>query len=328
MSHGSDSCASLAPKDSDPRVFFPHGNVRSFLEPQAHALHAPLSFYRSRLFPFARLLRAVLRTLFGPWMHVQSYFNLSLVRALEQIEYRVHSLEKKQADLLRMVSALRNTTRSRIGPTSDHARDTVRECLHWRVRLELPTTEQEAVPSQAASDCLTPGDLSKRILEAIFLQTHLPPPSARLLLLGESERHAVELTELGFEVVGADGMFAAESFDAAVAVPLLEDVSANADCQALRPPQSPRAITETFRLLRHGGRFLMSMPLNTHPFAAAGAGWLGDFQILERCYAARVGEKWSWTEEEDVPSTGAVCLLALEKPRGERAAENPHSFSG
>jgi SAM-dependent methyltransferase len=321
--------------------FPPSGNARPFLEPYADSLHYPLPRHRNPLLRLVQAVRQVLRRLISPWLDMQTHFNLSTVNVLEQVEQRVQSLAEAEFALRQSIETLEKMFLSRADGELGKQVKTLEEGFRLRVNREL---SQQGKLAQAGLWFKPPvlvqweengprvAGVTERILEHIFIHTHLPHPPARLLDLGCGEStSAIEMASLGFQVVGVDSRnlplshpnftmlqtnraelpFDDESFDGAVAL-------------SMREP----AVGEVFRVLKHGGRFLVTTPFGRRAVAphriydrAELDRLLGDFRVIERSYGIRDGETWSCTLDErraeqvdGMERVGAVCLLVLEKP--------------
>jgi hypothetical protein len=305
----------------------PHVSSRALLGPYADALKLPLSCCRSLLIPSARCWHFVLRKILGPWLHVQSYFNLSLVEVLEQVDQRVRLLEKRQRELLQTAITLKPRLPSEAEDLSEERRGSIPERLPRRIKASTPHG-RDAVISYRTDDSASPtaggdsGSKTRCLLEQIFFQTHLPSPPARVLILGENSDHALAMAQLGFGIERMDAhdrsainSFAEESFD----VVIFDSTDDNSTCLA-----------DVSRPLRQGGRFFVTLPWFPHKQAKAASDdphtqrnhLVPDFHPIEQCLLVRRGNDWSLTvDEEDIEQPGsveltcAVCLLALDKPK-------------
>jgi hypothetical protein len=118
-----------------------------------------------------------------------------------------------------------------------------------------------------------------RVVEGLFLDTRLPPPPARVLVLTPDGTDALDLAGRGYQVVqSADGVepFPDESFDVAVAL---------AGERANGPP-ADSTLTSLARVLTPGGRVIGSG-------SAKLATRLGPLRVVERVYAVRDSHGWS-----------------------------------
>lgn len=338
------------PARSDARnPFPPRGNVRPFLERYADTLHYAPPPRRQPLLRLLGMARSVLRKLFGPWLDVQTRFNLSAVSVIEQVEQRVRSLEETERSLRQTIETLEKTLLARADPELSRQAETLEEGFRLRVNRELSEHGEiaraglwlrPAVEVRLDRDGPHVTEINERILEPIFIHTHLPRPPARLLALGCGEgTHAIEMASLGFEVVGVDSRplslshpnftmiqanvaalpFEDESFDAAVALSLGHPSVSEGES----------IIAEAFRVLKRGGRFLVTVPFGRPAVTATRRvcdrvqldRLLGAFRVVERGYGVRDGDAWSFTLDEQQAEqadsrerVSAICLLVLEKP--------------
>lgn len=124
--------------------FPPFGDVRAFLEPDANSVHYHLP-HRGNLFSFfVRAARFLTRKLIAPWLLLQTRFNHSTIRVIEQVEQRLRALE--EAEL-----ALRQTVKTLEKPLLSHAE---RERAGQSDTLEgvpcaLPSRDEETSLSDA-----------------------------------------------------------------------------------------------------------------------------------------------------------------------------------
>src|SRR6185437_11310200 len=153
--------------------------------------------------------------LLRPWLEMQTRFNQSAIEALDRLHSNLYALQNKVAGL---ETGVGNPDRGRAGT----------------IAADFP-------PGAA---------ISERILEQLFVQTHLPAPPARLLDLGCADRtNALALAALGCEVVGADSHplpFADSSLAGVVSL--------------FTPALDASLIEEIHRVLAAGGRLLLSVP--------------------------------------------------------------------
>lgn len=320
---------SIPSRSAARNAFPPSGNVRPFLERYADSLGYAPPPPRHPLLRLLGVARSLLRKLLGPWLDVQTSFNQSAISVVEQIEQRVRSLEDTERALRQTVQALEQSLLARTDGELRRQAETLEEGFRLRVNRELSGQGvlaaaglwfRPAVEVRLERDGACVAEINERILENIFIHTHLPQPPARVLVLGcGADAGAIEMAALGFEVVGVDGRplplnhphftmiqasaaelpFEDETFDVAVARSLDSEPAA-----------------ETLRVLKRGGRFLVTMPYRSQ-FDRL----LGGFRAIERGYGVRDGEAWTFTlDESRAESVGvgervrAVCLLVLEKP--------------
>ncbi len=342
-----------APSLQAPNAFPPNGKVRPFLEPYADSIHFRLPRRPHPLHRLLRPLRYLLRMLIAPWLHLQSHFNLSTVSVIEQVEYRVRTLEATEAALHRDVQTLAKALLTRGDHDLNRQIDSLEEGFLLRVNRELGWQGkigqaglwfEPPVHVQLDREGPRIAGVSERILEQIFVHTHLPRPPARLLALGcGGSTNAIEMASLGFQVVGVDARpfplhhpnftmirthlaelpFEDESFDGAVALSTLGRLGSDG------PAAEERVANEILRVLKHGGRFLATVPFGQGYGRPAQRLYdrarldrlLHGFRVVERGYGVRDGETWSFTlDEQRAEQTdsgarlSAVCLLVLEKP--------------
>ncbi|HTU18587.1 MAG TPA: class I SAM-dependent methyltransferase [Gemmataceae bacterium] len=348
-----------APLAQGSNPFPPRGNVRSFLEPYADALKYPLPRRRQLLHRLVRLGRYVLRKLSVPWLHVQSRFNLATVSVVEQVERRVRELEASERTLRETVAALQQTLLSCADHEPGQLIDTLEEGLRLRVNQELGGEGkigqaglwfEPSVHVRLDRNGPRIERISARILEHIFLHTHLPRPPARLLALGCSNNtNAIEMASLGFQVVGVDARplpvrhpnftmiqthlaelpFEDESFDGAVALSITEHGGLSWSAPEERGAWVEELFAEVFRILKRGGRFIVTLPFGQQadtPMHPVHDGAQLDrlrhaFRVVERGYGVHEGGAWTFTLDEQraeqldgSDSLSAVCLLVLERP--------------
>jgi SAM-dependent methyltransferase len=186
--------------------------------------------------------------------------------------------------------------------------------------------------------------VSERIVEHMFVHTRLPRPPARVLDLGCAEStNAVEMAVLGFDVVGVDARavgfqhpalrvlrtdigslpFEDGGFDVVVSLSAL----ARLGLDRCGPPPgrgtNVRAIAEVRRVLRPGGRFILTLPFGRRvitPDRQVYDGALLDallepFKRIETAFGVRDGESWSYTTDaalaERADSGARVSAVAL-----------------
>ncbi len=342
-----------------PNPFPPRGSVRSFLEPYADSLRFRLPRRKHPLHRLVRVVRYLLRKIIAPWLHVQSHFNLSTVSVVEQVEQRVRALEDADLALRQAVEMLEKTLLSRADNELGRHIDTLEEGFLLRVNQELSCEGRIgqaglwfSPPIHVQLDRNGPriAEVSARILEQIFVHTHLPRPPARLLALGCSDStNAIEMASLGFQVVGVDGRpsplrhpnftmiqtqlevlpLEDESFDGVVALSTFGRINGRQLTEEERDTSEEQAVAEVFRVLKRGGRLVLTAPFGRREKAPAQRVYdrthldrlLHSFRVVERGYGIREDDAWSFTLDEQRAEqadsrdrVSAVCLLVLEKP--------------
>jgi SAM-dependent methyltransferase len=348
-----------APSPDSPNPFPPKGNVRPFLEPYADGLNYPLWCHRNPLLRCLWVLRRLVRKIISPWLHVQTHFNLSAMSVIEQVEQRVKSLEEVALTLRHTVETLEKSLLARINQEPERDVDTLEAGILARVNRELGWQGKIAEaglwfnpPVIVHLDKKGPqvAGITERILEHIYVHTHLPRPPARLLDLGCSEStNAIEMASLGFEVVGvdlrclplshpnftmvqanlADMPFEDESFDVAVALSTIEHVGLGWYTEEERGSSDEQVIAEVLRLLKPGGRFIVTTPFGRRTVTPVHRIYdrarldqmLHGFRVVDKGYGIRDGDAWFHTLDErraeqvdGAERVSAVCLMVLEKP--------------
>jgi SAM-dependent methyltransferase len=192
--------------------------------------------------------------------------------------------------------------------------------------------------------------ISERILEHIYVHTRLPAPPARLLDLGCAESiNPIEMASLGFHVVGVDMRtlplshpnfemvqanlislpFPDDSFDVVVGLSTIEHVGLGWYGKAEEDETDFKAAQEAFRVLRPGGRMILTVP-----FGKAGQTpvhriydrarldeLVRPFRRVETAYGLREMQHWTFSLDaaraeatDSVTRVSAIALLVLEKP--------------
>jgi SAM-dependent methyltransferase len=186
--------------------------------------------------------------------------------------------------------------------------------------------------------------VSERIIEHMFVHTRLPPPPAKVLDLGCAESiAAIEMASFGYQVEGVDLRklpvyhpsfsmvegdiaelpFADESFDAVVSLSTIEHVGLDWYTPVSEEASDHRAVAEAHRVLRKGGRFILTVPFGQSVTTKVHRVYdlpgldelLQPFRRLETLYGVREGETWSVTPEsavaEQMDSSRRVSAVAL-----------------
>lgn len=191
--------------------------------------------------------------------------------------------------------------------------------------------------------------VSERILEHIFVHTRLPAPPARVLDLGCAESTcSIELASLGFQVVGVDLRrlplehpnfqmvkanlaelpFPDGSFDVVISLSTIEHVGLGWYAEGEDRATDERAAAEAWRVLRPGGRFILTVPygraaetpLQRVYDAARLDHLLAKFRRVETAFGLREGESWAYSTDaaragavDSSERVGAVALAVVEK---------------
>jgi SAM-dependent methyltransferase len=283
--------------------------------------------------PFAavvRRARGVFRAFLKPWLGVQSDFNRELLQVVEALHREVG----------RFAGRIEELNQQAVNRELSSEGDIAQAGLWFNPAVAVQL--QDAGPAVVS--------VSERILEPIFVHTRLPAPPARVLDLGCAEStNPAEMASLGYDVVGVDLRphpleqrsfrmlrgdvtrlpLGNDSFDVVVSLSTLEHVGLAwyADHKAGRSDR--RAVAEVGRVLRKGGRFILTIPFGeaaTTPvqriYDSAGLdGLLADFRRVETVYGVRDGESWSICEDErrarmarSLDRSSAVALIVAEKP--------------
>jgi hypothetical protein len=214
---------------------------------------------------FGRLARRTVKRLMNPWLDRQTRFNHATVVYLQ-------SLHGYLAGVAERVNALQA--------------EVAHQSTALRPRPDAPTVgiHPDVVDT-------TPADDPVRVVEGLFLDTRLPPPPARVLVLAPGGRDAIDLSSRGYHVVqcanDGDSVGGSErrrlpypdgSFDVAIAL---------AGDQSDDPP-ADTTLASLGRVLTPGGQVIGSGPL-------ARETRLGPLRIVERVYAVRAAHGWSLT---------------------------------
>lgn len=246
-----------------------------------------------------RFARRVVKVLLRPWLDAQTRFNHTVIESLEQAHVQGQ-------EHLRRLSQHLKQQELRVRKLADRLDECRFNLTKLREELEAKFEPQEGGRPPALL-------VKRQVLELIFAHTRLPRPPARVLDLGRGESACgAELASLGYPVVGvglhesAALPFTDDSFDAAVCVSALGRLGAEAD-QA--------AAAEVYRVLRPGGRFVLTVPYGS---PGPGPGYdrdrldrlLARFVRVETAFAARGGGGWEFTTDEAAAAPGAALVVA------------------
>ena len=255
-------------------------------------------------------MRRAFRAFLRPWLDLQTRFN----------DGAAEVLLAHHAELLRCLNDLSGQGR-RINELLYllHQEQEARQAL--AEQLDRLTGGAEA-PAPAA-------EAPRNVLEYVFLHTRLPAPPAQVLELscGPAAR-GVELTSLGFHVTGVDldalppessGLpFSDESFDVVTALCGLAGAGLRG---AAGPDADLRAAAEAARVLRPGGKLLLTAPYGRAALTAAGRVYdrarlealLRPLAVTERSFGVPRGGRWAFATDEP-GGAGALALVVAEKP--------------
>jgi SAM-dependent methyltransferase len=310
-------------------VALPEGRrLRSY----ARVLEHPPVAKPGPLAPLVRFLRRGLRALMRPWLEVQTRCNHQVIDALELLTARLNQTTAR----LEQVSTHKDlAVNKELGPTGRIA-----EAGLW-FNPPVAVAIDNSAPKML--------HITERIVEHIFVHTRLPRPPARVLDLGCAEStSAIEMASLGYEVVGVDLRdlplrhpafqmvhadvgnlpFPDNSFDVAVSLSTIEHVGLDWYGKAPEGTTDQRVIAEVKRVLRPGGRLILTVPFGRRAVTPVHRVYdramlddlLAPLARLETAFALRDGEAWCFTTEgdraEQVESTqrvGAVALIVAEK---------------
>jgi hypothetical protein len=182
--------------------------------------------------PAVKYARKVLQAFMRPWLAAQTIFNREVARRFQSMRTVVHDLERRTPHL---ESGLQ----------------------HLEERILALERERNPEPGPR-------GDARRKVetngIERMFVHSRLPPPPARVLLVGSSASAiAPELRSFGFDVaetdpVQGDGRWPGSDAEFEVAICLLASSSDRGQHQRVE-----RLASEAGRVLRAGGRLLLTL---------------------------------------------------------------------
>jgi hypothetical protein len=218
-------------------------------------------------------VRRFVRLLLYPWLAVQQRFNDHVCEVVQylvalharQIKFNQVLLSELQHPLETTLLALQaeiaqeNHLQGRLAAQLRELQQTVARVLH----------QLEPAPAGAAPE------LSRPLLEEVFLHAHLPAPPARILFLGYEPPLSVSAS--GYEVDGNEN-----AFDAVVA--------------------SPEELGQAMRRVRQGGRLLLiGSPLRGDLEAP--------FRVVKTLFLVNSGSGWSFGSKPTA-EPGTVLIVA------------------
>jgi SAM-dependent methyltransferase len=297
-------------------------DARGPLEPLADLVGRPAPARPGKLRRLVRLLQRAAKKCLNPWLDVQTRFNRGAIDALDAHARTLRDQERFNRAAVDALAAWTHGLQTQLARLQAHVEALTSHVNDWACRLQADRDER-------------PAQVGARILENVFVHSRLPPPPGRLLDLGCAEgTNAIAMASLGFHVVGIDRRrpplghpnfqmlhaslarlpFPDDSFDVAVAMSAVESDQV--------------AVAEVARVLRPGGRFLLTVPFGHGAVphcrlcdAEALTQMLRPFRVLERAFGVREGDAWHYTADErrageadSRERVGAVALVVAEKP--------------
>jgi SAM-dependent methyltransferase len=299
----------------------------------AVAAPGPLRF----LIQFAR---RVVRAFSRPWLEFQTAFNRAVIEELDSTRTIFNSrLAEFDRRLLELSRSIDEQCDAAVNREQCSAGKIAQAGLWFNPPVWVQI--QDNRPRVVA--------ISERIVEHIFVHTRLPPLPARVLDVGCSESTSpLEMASLGYEVVGIDLRdlslrhplfqmvcgdvgnmpFPDGSFDVVVSLSTLEHVGLGWYAETPRGTTDQKAAAEIWRVLRPGGRFILTIPFGRPAVTPlhriydrpALDALLSPFRRVETSFAVRQGDAWCFTTEastaeqaESAERVSAVALVVAEK---------------
>jgi hypothetical protein len=251
-----------------------------------------------------RLLRGLFKVVIGPWLDMQTRFNQAVVQALLHEQASSRTYLEQLSRHVRNQRAVLDDFAERL----DRDLASLGQMQRLSIRHVIETLEQR---SHRLAPPPSGNGAAPRALEQVFLQTWLPRPPARLLAVGGEDEDALELSDLGYQVVadnrltpdnGSEPAYPNGGFDAVV---------------WLARSGAGRGLLSAFQcLLRSGGRAVVRLTLDESVPQALPA----DFRLLEAAFAVAEGHDWTYTTDAAVVASlrargasGGIALIAAEK---------------
>jgi SAM-dependent methyltransferase len=294
-------------------------------------LERPIAVRAGPVGHLLRRVRALVRVLIRPWLHQQTRFNEDAVDQLTAIRaVLTQQIELNQAVVAEIE---RGSAERRL----------LKEAISRGRQAEGP-------PGHGVGEPPTEVAINRRIVEGTFVHTRLPTPPARVLDVGSAESlNPLEMASLGYQVVRVDprvsplrhpnlrlvrghiaGLgFTQASFDVVVCLSPIEHAGLPWDGPGPDGAADETVIAEVHRVLRWGGRFILTVPLG--PITAATPGHrihdlasldtlLAPFGRVEILVGTRDGEGWTVTAGRAPAApvdpgdrVDAVALIVAEK---------------
>jgi SAM-dependent methyltransferase len=298
-----------------------------------------------------RLLRRVFKPLIRPWLGVQTEFNRLTIEVLQGLHQEIGTLRAKAERSAELVEKCNRAVDQCYEEVKHAYDDSVNKELGHNGKISrggLWFNPPVAVRLEDGRPVV--GSISERILEQMFVHTRLPPPPARVLDLGCAESTvAIEMASFGYGVTGVDLRnlpvahpafkmvqadiaslpFPADAFDVVVSLSTLEHVGLGWYGSAAESSTDHRAIAEIRRVLRPGGRLILTVPYGRPAMTPVHRVYdrilldalLSPFERREMVYGIRQGESWSLSADAEAAGrmdsterVSAVALIVAEKP--------------
>jgi hypothetical protein len=250
-----------------------------------------------------RFLRGFFKFVIGPWFDLQTRFNQAAIQTL------LHEQASSRHYLEQLARHMRNqrTVLDDFADRLDRDLASLGQMQRLTIRHVVETLEHFS-PRRALATSSNP---AAQALEQVFLQTWLPRPPARLLAVGGEDGDALELADLGYQVVADNRMTPDNAVDPAY------PASAFDGAVWLARSGAGRGLLSAFQcVLRSGGRAVVRLTLDEPVKQALPA----DFRLLEAAYALSEGHDWTYTSDaalvNSLRARGAsagTALIAAEK---------------
>jgi SAM-dependent methyltransferase len=301
------------------------------------------------LAPLFRLGRRVLRALMRPWLEFQTRYNRLTLDQVDmyrgQVNDNLGRFDKRLRELCRRLDRCEQRLDDKDYYTAYINRELTDQGKISKAGLWFnPPMWVQLQEGEARLVAVT-----ERIVEHIFVHTRLPRPPARVLDLGCAESsNSLEMASLGFDVVGVDlrplplqhpnfRMLIADignlplpdaSFDVVVSLSTIEHVGLDWYTPSPDGTSDHKVIAEVKRLLKPGGRFLLTIPFGQHIVTPVHRVYnramldalLLPLKRVETSFAVLDGNSWVHTNDveragqaESAKRVSAVALVVAEK---------------